>query len=87
MLNTCVSDEAAQFERQREDVAVVTAVPDDERAVRFALQDGLGRGAADGPPVPAALEQRARSVRSGQIRSCRVRGAADGPQHHPRWNA
>ena len=58
VLDPGVSDEAPQFERQREDVAVVAAVPHDERSVGLALQDRFGGGAADGPPVPATLGYR-----------------------------
>ena len=55
VLDPRVSDESPQFERQGEDVAVVAAVPHDERSVWLALQDRFSRGAADGSPVPATL--------------------------------
>lgn len=57
MLDTGVSDETPQLEGQREDVAVVAAVADDEGAVGLTSEDELGRRAADRAPVPAALHR------------------------------
>ena len=76
VLNPHVSDRSIQLKRQAENVAVVTAVTNQKRAIRLIQQHLLRSRSADGTPIPITLQINIRK-KNWQKRGMRKKNATE----------